>query len=62
MAKCPKTKKTQYKTHDQAAQGIVFIWSNDPNIKQGDLHSYVCPYCKMIHIGHTQPKPVREAK
>lgn len=56
MAKCPQTRKTQYETHDKAKKGILHVWANDPSIKIGDLHSYVCPWCNKIHVGHVNTK------
>lgn len=56
MAKCPKTRKTQYDTHDQAQSGILHVWANDSSVKIGDLHSYVCPHCGKIHVGHVNTK------
>lgn len=58
--KCPTTGKKKYFSHKEARKGITFIWSNDPSIKMGDLHTYQCPSCRAVHIGHTVPKPVRE--
>ena len=56
-AKCSKTGKTKYGSHEQAQHDITFIWSRDPNVHIGDLHTYECPYCKRIHIGHVKYAP-----
>lgn len=54
--KCRETGKTQYDTHEKANRGIWFIWSNDSSVSLDDLHSFVCPTCKKIHIGHKRGK------
>jgi hypothetical protein len=38
------------------------LWGNDPNIKIGDLHTYQCPKCGAVHIGHKTPRILRESK
>jgi len=54
MSKCQKTRKTKYRNRKSAERGILFIWGNDPSVKLGDLHTYVCPFCGAIHIGHVK--------
>lgn len=46
--------KTKYRTEEAAQKAIAFIWGNDPGVSLGDLHTYRCPKCRMIHIGHVR--------
>lgn len=48
--------KTKYRTRQDAERAIAFIWGNDPNVNLGDLHTYLCPKCHTIHIGHRAKK------
>lgn len=52
--KCKKTGKTKYKSHEQASRGMMYIFSHDPHIRADDLHTYTCPSCGEIHIGHNR--------
>lgn len=52
MNKCHKTGKTKLNTKNKADRVKMYIWSHDPQASIFDLHTYLCPYCKMWHVGH----------
>jgi hypothetical protein len=59
LPKCKRTGKAIYDSEGAADQGIMFIWSRDPSVDRGDLHSYPCEFCKKWHIGHVKGRDKR---
>lgn len=44
--------KTKFPDETTANKVVTRIWSHDPTVKLGDLHSYKCEVCNSWHVGH----------
>lgn len=50
--KCPKTRKTKFKTERQASYVMMRTWAHDPKMDIYSYHTYKCPDCGSFHFGN----------
>lgn len=53
---CRGSGKSIYPNEKSDQRGMMWIYSHDPNVKFGMLHTYPCLSCHKYHIGGTSEK------